>query len=124
MWLYNKTLIFKLTVNLVVVVVVDVVDVVVVVVVVSDLQVETQQSVKEGDSVTLTCKSSCSLPEQTTFIWYRETQRITDRTVNQLHLRSIRSSDTGNYRCGVTGHHHLISPAVHLNVECEYKLIH
>ncbi|XDV15887.1 hypothetical protein PO909_015836, partial [Leuciscus waleckii] len=84
---------------------------------VTDLQVETQQRVKEGDSVTLTCKSSCSLPEQTTFIWYRNTQRITDGTVNQLHLQSVNRSDEGNYSCGVTGHHHLISPAVHLNVE-------
>ncbi|XDV15892.1 hypothetical protein PO909_015839, partial [Leuciscus waleckii] len=71
---------------------------------VTDLQVETQQRVKEGDSVTLTCKSSCSLPEQTTFIWYRNTQRITDGTVNQLHLRSVNRSDEGNYSCGVTGH--------------------
>ncbi|KAI2646103.1 Sialoadhesin [Labeo rohita] len=47
---------------------------------VTDLQVETQQSVKEGDSVTLTCKSSCSLSEQTTFIWYRNTQRLTKGT--------------------------------------------
>ncbi|XDV15904.1 hypothetical protein PO909_015845, partial [Leuciscus waleckii] len=72
---------------------------------VTDLQVETQQRVKEGDSVTLTCKSSCSLPEQTTFIWYRNTQRITDGTVNQLHLRSVSRSDEGNYSCGVTGLH-------------------
>ncbi|CAM4468241.1 unnamed protein product [Leuciscus chuanchicus] len=92
---------------------------------VTDLQVETQQRVKEGDSVTLTCKSSCSLPEQTTFIWYRNTQRITDGTVNQLHLRSVSRSDEGNYSCGVTGHdnHHLISPAVHLNIEYPPKSV-
>ncbi|XP_077057442.1 B-cell receptor CD22-like [Siphateles boraxobius] len=85
---------------------------------VTDLQVETRQRVKEGDSVTLTCKSSCSLPEQTTFIWYRNTQRITDRTENQLHLQSVSRSDEGNYQCEIRGNnHHLISPVVHLNVE-------
>ncbi|XDV15903.1 hypothetical protein PO909_015844, partial [Leuciscus waleckii] len=93
---------------------------------VTDLQVETQQRVKGGDSVTLTCKSSCSLPEQTTFIWYRNTQRITDGIVkvNQLHLQSVSRSDTGYYQCAVRGNEHLISPDVHLDVEREYRLIH
>ncbi|XP_048051851.1 B-cell receptor CD22-like isoform X2 [Megalobrama amblycephala] len=86
---------------------------------VTGLQVETQQRVKEGDSVTLTCKSSCSLPEQTTFIWYRNTQRFTEgiEKENQLHLQSVSRSDAGNYRCAVRGNEHLISPAVHLDVE-------
>ncbi|KAK9981619.1 hypothetical protein ABG768_001143, partial [Culter alburnus] len=86
---------------------------------VTDLQVETQQRVKEGDSVTLTCKSSCSLTEQTTFIWFRNTQRFTEgiEKENQLHLQSVSRSDEGNYRCAVRGHDHLISPAVYLKVE-------
>uniref|UniRef100_A0A673HCM3 Ig-like domain-containing protein n=1 Tax=Sinocyclocheilus rhinocerous TaxID=307959 RepID=A0A673HCM3_9TELE len=83
------------------------------------LQVETQQSVKDGDPVTLTCKSSCSLPQQTTFIWYRNTQRLTTRTVNvnQLQLQSVSRDDAGNYRCAVSGYEHLISPPVYLKVE-------
>jgi len=101
----------------------DVVDVVVVVVVVvvSDLQVETQQRVKYGDSVSLRCKSSCSLPQQTTFIWYRNSQRITRGIVkgNQLHLWSVSYNDEGNYRCAVRGHEHLISPDVYLHVDSE-----
>ncbi|XP_067261441.1 sialoadhesin-like isoform X2 [Chanodichthys erythropterus] len=86
---------------------------------VTDLQVETQQRVKEGDSVTLTCKSSCSLTEQTTFIWYRNTLRFTEGVVkeNQLHLQSVGRYDEGNYSCAVRGHDHLISPAVSLHVE-------
>ncbi|XP_067260244.1 B-cell receptor CD22-like [Chanodichthys erythropterus] len=86
---------------------------------VTDLQVETQQRVKEGDSVTLTCKSSCSLTEQTTFIWFRNTLRFTEgiEKENQLHLQSVSRSDAGNYRCAVRGHDHLISPAVYLKVE-------
>ncbi|XP_067260002.1 uncharacterized protein [Chanodichthys erythropterus] len=87
---------------------------------VTDLQVETQQRVKEGDSVTLTCKSSCSLTEQTTFIWFRNTLRFTRGIVkeNQLHLQSVSRSDAGNYRCGaVRGNEHLISPAVYLYVD-------
>ncbi|XP_067260004.1 CXADR-like membrane protein [Chanodichthys erythropterus] len=86
---------------------------------VTDLQVETQQRAKEGDSVTLTCKSSCSLTEQTTFIWFRNTLRFTEgiEKENQLHLQSVSRSDEGNYSCAVRGHEHLISPAVYLKVE-------
>ncbi|XP_026102509.1 B-cell receptor CD22-like [Carassius auratus] len=85
---------------------------------VTDLQVETEQSVKETDSVTLTCKSSCSLPQQTTFIWFRETQILTTGIIreNQLHLQSVSRDDSGNYRCAVSGEEHLISPPVFLKV--------
>uniref|UniRef100_A0A9J8ARR5 Ig-like domain-containing protein n=1 Tax=Cyprinus carpio carpio TaxID=630221 RepID=A0A9J8ARR5_CYPCA len=85
---------------------------------VTDLQVETQQSVKEGDSVTLTCKSSCSLPQQTTFIWFRNTQRLTTGiiTENQLQLQSVSRQDSGNYQCAVSEYQHLKSPPVYLQV--------
>ncbi|XP_056312002.1 sialoadhesin-like [Danio aesculapii] len=84
---------------------------------VTDLQVETQQIVVEGDSVTLSCKSSCSLPEGTAFIWYRNTERLTRETLNnQLHLQSVNRSDAGDYRCAAGGNEHLKSPPVHLKV--------
>ncbi|XP_073762871.1 B-cell receptor CD22 isoform X3 [Danio rerio] len=86
---------------------------------VTDLQVETQQTVVEGDSVTLSCKSSCSLPEETTFIWYRNTKTINKgiRTKNQLHLWSVSYYDAGDYQCAVGGNEHLISPAVYVKVQ-------
>ncbi|XP_016145290.1 B-cell receptor CD22-like [Sinocyclocheilus grahami] len=85
---------------------------------VTDLQVETQKSVKAGDSVLLICKSSCSLPQQTTFIWYRNTQRLSTGiiTVNQLQLRSVSRHDAGNYQCAVSGYQRLKSPPVYLQV--------
>ncbi|XP_026110388.1 B-cell receptor CD22-like [Carassius auratus] len=85
---------------------------------VTDLQVETEQSVKETDSVTLTCKSSCSLPQKTTFIWFRNTQILTTRIIreNQLQLQSVSLHDSGNYQCAVSGEEHLISPPVYLQV--------
>ncbi|XP_042620241.1 B-cell receptor CD22-like isoform X3 [Cyprinus carpio] len=91
---------------------------------VTDLQVETQQSVKEGDSVTLTCNSSCSLPQQT-FIWFRNTQRLTTGiiTENQLQLQSVSRQDGGNYQCAVSGYEHLISPPVYLNIEYPPKSV-
>ncbi|XP_073670387.1 B-cell receptor CD22-like isoform X2 [Paramisgurnus dabryanus] len=89
---------------------------------VTDLQVETNQRVKEGDSVTLTCKTTCSLTEETTFIWYRNTERFTKgiKTLNQLHLLSVSRDDSGVYRCAaaVRGTERLLSsPDVYLSVE-------
>ncbi|XP_056588148.1 sialoadhesin-like isoform X2 [Triplophysa dalaica] len=85
---------------------------------VTDLQVETQQRVKEGDSVTLTCKTTCRLTEETTFIWYRNTQTLTEHTVNEFHLQSVSRHDSGFYRCAAGRvSEHLCSPGVHLNVE-------
>ncbi|XP_073762811.1 B-cell receptor CD22-like isoform X1 [Danio rerio] len=93
---------------------------------VTGLQVETKQCVKEGDSVTLSCKSSCSLPEETTFIWSRNTVRLTGETLNnQLHLQSVSRSDAGEYRCAARGKagERLKSPSVYLSVEYPPKSV-
>ncbi|XDV16437.1 hypothetical protein PO909_016153, partial [Leuciscus waleckii] len=84
---------------------------------VTDLQVESPKRVTEGDSVTLRCKSSCALTDRATFIWYRNSQPLTERRDrnNELLLQSVRREDSGRYSCAVDGHTH-ISPAVQLNV--------
>ncbi|XP_048051321.1 protein turtle-like [Megalobrama amblycephala] len=89
---------------------------------VTDLQVESPERVTEGDSVRLTCKSSCTLTDRATFIWYRNSQPLTERRDrnNELLLQSVRREDAGRYSCAVHGHNH-ISPAVQLNVMCEYR---
>ncbi|XP_056128113.1 carcinoembryonic antigen-related cell adhesion molecule 5-like [Rhinichthys klamathensis goyatoka] len=82
-----------------------------------DLQVESPERVTEGDSVSLTCKSSCALTDRATFIWYRNSQPLTERRDrnNELLLQSVRREDSGRYSCAVDGHTH-VSPAVQLNV--------
>ncbi|XP_067260610.1 B-cell receptor CD22-like [Chanodichthys erythropterus] len=84
---------------------------------VTDLQVESPERVTEGDSVRLTCKSSCTLTDRATFIWYRNSQPLTERRDrnNELLLQSVRREDAGRYSCAVHGHNH-ISPAAELNV--------
>ncbi|KAL1281332.1 hypothetical protein QQF64_000135 [Cirrhinus molitorella] len=84
---------------------------------VTDLQVESPERVTEGDSVHLTCKSSCTLTDRATFIWYRNSQPLTERrdTNNELLLQSVRREDAGRYSCALHGHTY-ISPDVHLNV--------
>ncbi|XP_048051357.1 B-cell receptor CD22-like [Megalobrama amblycephala] len=81
---------------------------------VTDLQVESPERVTEGDSVRLTCKSSCTLTDRATFIWYRNSQPVTTGIIgNQLILWRVSREDTGRYSCGVDGY---ISPAVQLNI--------
>ncbi|XP_048051176.1 B-cell receptor CD22-like isoform X2 [Megalobrama amblycephala] len=83
---------------------------------VTDLQVESPERVTEGDSVRLTCKSSCTLTDRATFIWYRNSQLVTTGIIgNQLILWRVSREDTGRYSCGVDGHSY-ISPAVQLNI--------
>uniref|UniRef100_A0A673FPC8 Ig-like domain-containing protein n=1 Tax=Sinocyclocheilus rhinocerous TaxID=307959 RepID=A0A673FPC8_9TELE len=78
---------------------------------VTDLQVEAPERVTEGDSVRLTCKSSCALTDRATFIWYRNSQPLTERRDgnNQLLLQSVRREDAGRYSCALHGHSY-ISP--------------
>ncbi|XP_059411034.1 B-cell receptor CD22-like [Carassius carassius] len=84
---------------------------------VTDLQVESSETVTEGDSVRLTCKSSCALTDRATFIWYRNSQPLTERRDrnNQLLLQSVRREDAGRYSCALQEHTY-ISPAAQLNV--------
>ncbi|XP_073697999.1 B-cell receptor CD22-like [Garra rufa] len=84
---------------------------------VADLQVESPERVTEGHNVSLTCKSSCTLTDRATFIWYRNSQPLTERrdTNNQLLLQSVRREDAGRYSCALHEHTY-ISPAVYLNV--------
>uniref|UniRef100_A0A671NHL0 B-cell receptor CD22 n=1 Tax=Sinocyclocheilus anshuiensis TaxID=1608454 RepID=A0A671NHL0_9TELE len=84
---------------------------------VTDLQVEAPERVTEGHNVSLTCKSSCTLTDRATFIWYRNSQPLTERRDgnNQLLLQSVRREDAGRYSCALHGHSYT-SRDVQLNV--------
>uniref|UniRef100_A0AAR2LN71 Ig-like domain-containing protein n=1 Tax=Pygocentrus nattereri TaxID=42514 RepID=A0AAR2LN71_PYGNA len=79
---------------------------------VTDLQVEVPERVIEGDDVTLTCKTTCSLTVTPTFTWYRNEHRLSSNT-DQLHLQPVSREDAGRYRCASQNLH---SPEVTLNV--------
>nr|XP_055071041.1 B-cell receptor CD22-like [Misgurnus anguillicaudatus] len=83
---------------------------------ITDLQLETSgKRVTEGQSVTLTCKSRCSLTNR--FIWFKNTQPLSEKTDknNELILQSVTRENAGNYSCAVQGHN-LTSPHRYLNV--------
>ncbi|XP_030634728.1 B-cell receptor CD22-like [Chanos chanos] len=85
---------------------------------VTDLQVETPERVVEGDTVTLKCRTNCSLSNTTTFIWYKNEYVLTRKNMknNELSFQSVSSEDRGSYMCAVQGHENLPSPAVTLTV--------
>ncbi|XP_046694021.1 B-cell receptor CD22-like [Silurus meridionalis] len=84
---------------------------------VTDLQLIAPAEVTEGESVILTCKTTCSLTDPT-FIWYKNTHDLTTNTFksNELHLQRVSSEDAGSYNCAVRGSEHLPSPAQYLSV--------
>ncbi|XP_076126172.1 B-cell receptor CD22-like isoform X1 [Alosa pseudoharengus] len=87
---------------------------------VTDLQVLTPpEAVTEGERVTLTCDTTCTLSKDPIFIWYKNGQPVTYKHTtrdNKLHLNPVSSEDAGSYSCSVRGHESLSSNDVSLNV--------
>ncbi|XP_076845483.1 B-cell receptor CD22-like isoform X2 [Brachyhypopomus gauderio] len=85
---------------------------------ITDLQVETPETVLEGEDVTLTCNTTCSL-SQPKYTWYKNgvSLRTTTSLASNKHLilKTISKNDVNSYSCGVLGQSHR-SSAVTLNV--------
>ncbi|XP_055769323.1 B-cell receptor CD22-like [Salvelinus fontinalis] len=64
----------------------------------------------EGQKVTLTCSTSCTLTDNPTYIWYRNGWNVQD---NSSPMYSISIEDEDSYSCAVKGHEDLHSPAVY-----------
>uniref|UniRef100_A0A3P8YTT6 B-cell receptor CD22 n=1 Tax=Esox lucius TaxID=8010 RepID=A0A3P8YTT6_ESOLU len=74
-------------------------------------------SVSEGNRVTLTCTTKCSLDPNPEYSWYKNGQPIENTNTNStVHILSVSSEDAGRYFCGVKGHETLLSPEKTLNV--------
>ncbi|KAG9335397.1 hypothetical protein JZ751_004718, partial [Albula glossodonta] len=72
-------------------------------------------TVTEGQSVTLTCRTTCALTGSPAFIWYKNNQSLS--FTSQEHQITASSGDAGSYSCAVRGYENLPSPAVTLIVE-------
>ncbi|XP_062389331.1 uncharacterized protein LOC134077643 [Sardina pilchardus] len=75
-------------------------------------------TVKEGDNVTLTCNTTCSLSTNSTYIWYRNSQPLSNSHTTSgstLPIPSFSRVDNGNYSCAVRGHEAHPSPPLCLS---------
>ncbi|KAL7852245.1 hypothetical protein SRHO_G00180300 [Serrasalmus rhombeus] len=88
---------------------------------VTDLQVEVPERVIEGDEVTLTCKTTCSLTVTPTFTWFRNGSYLSSST-DQLHLQPVSRENKDRYHCAVWSKK-IYSPEVTLNVRYGPKSI-
>ncbi|XP_036421341.1 uncharacterized protein LOC118804797 [Colossoma macropomum] len=73
---------------------------------VTDLQVKVSPTTPlEGQTVTLTCISTCTLPNNTTYIWYKNGQPVTNKPTryNKLYLESASTEDVLQYSCALGG---------------------
>ena len=59
----------------------------------------TDNVVKEGGQVTLTCTSACSF-HQLDVLWYRNGHALSE-TGPALHLSNLTNDDAGNYTCSL-----------------------
>ncbi|XP_045067752.1 B-cell receptor CD22-like [Coregonus clupeaformis] len=84
------------------------------------LKANVQTTVTEGQSVTLTCSTTCTLTDNPNpiYIWYKNGQRLTNPKTknNYLYLDPVSSEDTGRYSCAVNGHEDRHSPEETLTV--------
>ncbi|CAK6984121.1 carcinoembryonic antigen-related cell adhesion molecule 5-like, partial [Scomber scombrus] len=75
------------------------------------LQVQVIQSTINPSSAELHCQSSCRLPDRSSFIWYKNGQKISGETSSY----STNFNDADNYSCAVTGYEDFPSPSVYVS---------
>ncbi|KAL7833953.1 hypothetical protein AOLI_G00289130 [Acnodon oligacanthus] len=86
---------------------------------VTALQVRVISSTASDDhTVTLMCSSTCTLPNNPTYIWYKNGQPVTNKLSrdNKLYLKC--SEAVGSYFCAVRGREELRSPDQTLSDPC------
>ncbi|XP_036420951.1 uncharacterized protein LOC118804559 [Colossoma macropomum] len=90
---------------------------------VTALQVRVSSSTEsDRQTVILMCSSTCTLPNNPTYIWYKNRQPVTNKIIrdNKLYLKC--SEDAGNYSCAVRGHEELRSPEQTFSEDsCSFK---
>ncbi|KAL3996944.1 KRAB domain-containing zinc finger protein [Sarotherodon galilaeus] len=64
---------------------------------------------------TLTCQSSCQLHDRTSYIWYKNGQKISTQSDQNWYSDYLNPSDS--YSCAVRGHEASTSPSVCINGE-------
>ncbi|XP_072225673.1 B-cell receptor CD22-like [Leuresthes tenuis] len=77
------------------------------------------KTVKEGDSVNLTCINSCDDGKPSAFNWFKNGQSINEGPV--VYLRNMSSTNSGNYTCSLNSHSGTTSEVMRIDVEYSPK---
>ncbi|XP_053181750.1 sialoadhesin-like [Scomber japonicus] len=88
--------------------------------IVSGLEVKFHPAVvTEGQRVTLTCSTSCPLTDNTNYIWYLNSRRLTEPESQNKHLvlDPVTIQHAGNYSCAVKTHQNISSGEKTLTVQ-------
>ncbi|XP_066534380.1 B-cell receptor CD22-like [Hoplias malabaricus] len=72
------------------------------------------RTLKEGDSVNLTCAVNCT-PSSPQFIWFKNRERLPE-SGSILHLLTLTVGDSGNYSCALKTDESVRSEPVQLNI--------
>ncbi|KAG9283828.1 carcinoembryonic antigen-related cell adhesion molecule 2-like [Astyanax mexicanus] len=73
------------------------------------------ETLKEGDSVNLTCAVNCSLSSPQ-FVWFKDNQRLPSSDP-VLHLPALTVEDSGNYSCALKTNESVRSEIVRIHFE-------
>lgn len=76
------------------------------------------ESVKEGDSVTLTCSNGCDSGGLPSFTWLRDGRPVGEGPV--LRLANVSHTDSGNYSCSLDAQRRPASEVITIDAEREY----
>ncbi|CAK6975064.1 uncharacterized protein LOC127354553 [Scomber scombrus] len=93
--------------------------------IVSGLEVKLHPAVvTEGQRVTLTCSTSCPLTDNTNYIWYLNSQRLTEPESQNKHLLldPVTIQHAGNYSCAVKTPQNIISGEKTLTVQTHQNI--
>ncbi|XP_069004677.1 B-cell receptor CD22-like [Embiotoca jacksoni] len=83
---------------------------------ISVIKPDGNETLKEGDSVNLTCVNSCDHDNlSSAFTWFKNGEPVDEGLV--LYLRNMSSTNSGNYTCSLKTHTGATSRVVHIDVE-------
>uniref|UniRef100_A0A4W5JPP4 Ig-like domain-containing protein n=1 Tax=Hucho hucho TaxID=62062 RepID=A0A4W5JPP4_9TELE len=80
------------------------------------VRIKDPTNIIEGKGLCLFCESICFLQDNTSYIWYKNGQRLIRHETKYLYLKPVSSEDTGRYSCAVEGHEDLPSAEETLTV--------
>ncbi|KAL7835808.1 hypothetical protein SRHO_G00281550 [Serrasalmus rhombeus] len=88
---------------------------------VSMIRLSGNGTLKEGDSVNLTCAVNCSLSSPQ-FVWFKNTEHLPE-SGSVLHLPALTVRNSGNYSCALRNYENFTSEMISLDVEGHFPVL-